>query len=118
MFICHEHGTKKNLFITHDTFNISDPSSLQDASHMNLVKWRSSPRVSRSSVVRVPTGILEAIGLTHIRDSEFFLCATLMTNEHYVFIIMGILTVSAQNCPIIPLLVWNKVEQRKNQPNC
>ena len=34
--------------ISHDTFNIADPSSMQErVTHVNLVKWPSSPRISR-----------------------------------------------------------------------
>lgn len=35
-----------------------------------------------------PTGILEAMGSTPVRDSEFVICSTLMTNKHIIFIII------------------------------
>ena len=71
----------KNIYYTSDAFSIADPSSMQDK--MAKVNYKSLI----AQLLEHPTGIWEAMGSIPVRISQYFLCPTLKTNEHIIFII-------------------------------
>ena len=73
------------LTITHDAFDIADPSSMQDACHNELSKYDLTRHESpSSSVVRAP--VREVMGSIPVGDSDFFFVPRSWQTEYSIFL--------------------------------
>ena len=78
---------RASLITTHDDFDSADPSSMQDACHMNLVNWPCSPSVFLAQSIERSPSVQEVMDSIPVGDWDFFFVPRLCHVDKFTFYI-------------------------------